>query len=145
MVQIFLGDAYLMGFTRSGSSVSIYEVTLGDYKDAIKNDIATVAVGEWVNIKIEYYRASKASDVRIKTYINGALVSVSNNYYGKLPSGTSPAPKDTAYAKAQIYVMSGVTATVYVDNIYATTNDQKYTPATSDENPVYNVDKDLAS
>ena len=141
VVQIFLGSAYLMGFTKSGDSISIYEVTLGDYKDAIKNDFATIGADEWVNIRIEYYRASKASDVRIKTYINGALVSVSNNYYGKLPSGTSPAPKDTGYAKTQIYVMSGATAFVTVDNIHATASSQKYTPATSDENPIYNVDK----
>ncbi len=141
VVQIFLGSAYLMGFTKSGSSITVYEVTLGDYKDAIKNDLATFSPDEWINIRIEYYRATKASDVRIKTYINGALVSVSNNYYGKLPSGTSPAPNDTGYAKTQVYVMSGAVAFVTVDNIHSTASSQKYTPATADENPIYNVDK----
>jgi hypothetical protein len=141
VVQIFLGNAYLMGFTKSGSSITVYEVTLGDYKDAIKNDLATFSPDEWINIRVEYYRATKASDVRIKTYINGKLVSVSNNYYGKLPSGASPAPNDTGYAKAQIYVMSGAVAFVTVDNIHSTASSQKYTPATADENPIYNVDK----
>jgi hypothetical protein len=38
--------------------------------------------------------------------------------------------------------MSGATAVVSVDNLYAGVSDETYTPATENDNPIYNIDKD---
>ncbi|MBQ2876594.1 MAG: leucine-rich repeat protein [Clostridia bacterium] len=69
---------------KSHSSDSIgYKSEYIQPKDADGN-LAEIKVGDWVNVRVEYYEAKvgDAESVRMLTYVNGVLVLYSNNWYG---------------------------------------------------------------
>ncbi len=137
--QIFMDSAYLMLATQSGGKMVLSDMTTGSAQTAIIQQVATLDFDRWYNLRIEYYTGD-ASTVRIKVYIDGSLVSVSDNYYGKLPTVT-PAPYASGCKTLSFYAMGSAQMTVELDNMYYGTSSATYTPATAeDTDVVYNVD-----
>ena len=137
--QIFMDSAYLMLATQSGGKMVLSDMTTSSAQTAITEQVATLDFDTWYNLRIEYYTGD-ASTVRIKVYINGSLVSVSDNYYGKLPD-VKPAPYASGCKTLSFYAMGSAQMTVELDNMYYGTSSTTYTPATAeDTDVVYNVD-----
>lgn len=109
----------------------------------IERDLGISArLGEWFNIRIEYYLGTHDS-VRIKVYFNGELAVVTDNYYDhkgvKITTGVGSPNK--YYTYTQVNVMSDQTATVLMDNILTDKTDVKYTPCHDlDNQPLINID-----
>ena len=109
----------------------------------IENDLGISArLGEWFNIRIEYYLGSHDS-VRIKVYFNGELAAVTDNYYDhkgtKITTGTGNPNK--YYSYTQINVMSDQQAVILMDNLYTDKTEDTYTPAHDLNNqPLINID-----
>lgn len=81
--QIVCGyNLYMLGLAiKNGKIYFMDETSTGS--DNIKVDHGvTVDVGEWFNLRVEYYKGDHSS-VRIKVYINGVLTAVTDNYFGK--------------------------------------------------------------
>ena len=134
-----MDSAYLMLATQSGGKMVLSDMTTSSAQTAITEQVATLDFDTWYNLRIEYYTGD-ASTVRIKVYINGSLVSVSDNYYGKLPD-VKPAPYASGCKTLSFYAMGSAQMTVELDNMYYGTSSTTYTPATAeDTDVVYNVD-----
>ena len=109
----------------------------------IENDLGISArLGEWFNIRIEYYLGSHDS-VRIKVYFNGELAAVTDNYYDhkgtKITTGTGNPNK--YYSYTQINIMSDQQAVLLMDNLYTDKTEDNYKPAHDLNNqPLINID-----
>ncbi len=75
-------------------------------------------VGEWFNLRIEYYSGDK-NTVRIKVYVNGELLGVSDNYYGWHAVDSPIATPTNFFDRVQFYVWKGQTD-LYLDNTLIT-------------------------
>ena len=109
----------------------------------IERDLGISArLGEWFNIRIEYYLGSHDS-VRIKVYFNGTLAAVTDNYYDhkgtKITTGVGSPNK--YYTYTQVNVISGQEATILMDNILTDKTTVEYTPCHDlDNQPLINID-----
>ena len=75
-------------------------------------------VGEWFNLRIEYYSGDK-NTVRIKVYVNGELLGVSDNYYGWHAVNSPLATPTNFFDRVQFYVWKGQ-IDLYLDNTLIT-------------------------
>ena len=73
-----------------------------------------VSVGEWFNLRIEYYSGDK-NTVRIKVYVNGELLGVSDNYYGWHAVDNPSATPTNFFDRVQFYAWKGK-SDLYLDN-----------------------------
>ena len=71
-------------------------------------------VGEWFNIRVEYYSGNK-NNVRIKVYLNGELLGVSDNYYGWHAVDDPGATPSNFFDRLQLYSWKGK-SNIYLDN-----------------------------
>ena len=99
-------------------------------------------LGEWFKLRFEYYIGSHDS-VRIKVYFNDTLAAVTDNYYDhkgvKITNGTGSPQR--YYSYTQINVMSGQTATILMDNLFAAKTDDRYVPEHDlNDQPLINCD-----
>ena len=76
------GTLYVADKSRSEDNIG-YKTAYVQPTDADGNPVK-IQVGDWVNVRIEYYeaKAGDAESVRILTYVNDVLVLYSNNWYG---------------------------------------------------------------
>ena len=125
--------------TQSGDKLSLSEMTTGSASTAIMNPIAALDFDTWYSLRVEYYTGG-ADSVRIKVYINGDLICVSDNYFGKLP-GNKPTPYSAGCKSFSLYAMGSVAMTVELDNMSYRTENSTYKPETADDTKiVYNID-----
>ena len=91
----------------------------------------SVPLGEWFKLRIEYYTGD-AETVRIKVYVNGELIAVSDNYYD--PNGMKVYPEGAApnnyYSYVMINIFSTAKGTVLFDNLLSTKTNAVYEPIT---------------
>ena len=100
---------------------------------------AYVDLDEWFDVRVEYYKGD-ANTVRIKFYVNGDLMLVSDHFYGLTQSGGGT-PYTSSYARTQVYAMSSAKLSIDFDDCAAYVTDDAYTPATEEDTKiVYNVD-----
>ncbi len=85
----------------------------------MKNDIA---LGESFNFGLEYYVLDDGS-VRIKLFIDGKLIFVSDNYYNSHKNDT---PASTSIEKMRFYSLNAASATMKIDNIIFTHGTVEY-------------------
>ena len=101
------GDLLVIDANSSTSSNTIYNT----YDVKLKFD-------EWFNIKIEYYVGDKDT-VRIKAYVNGTLVCISDNYWdqsgNKFTQNIAPG---TNAVETRIYCMMDSAVDMYLDNLH---------------------------
>ncbi len=74
-----------------------------------------VSADEEINLKVEIY-SGDAKTVRYKTYVNGELVYISNNYYGKSVENLNAKP-NFDISTVSIMTESATAATMYIDNV----------------------------
>ncbi len=139
--RLWLGTSYYFCIRNSADGASLEECTTDADATAIKNPIALLAHDEWYDIRIEYYKGD-ASTVRVKCYVNGDLLVVSDNYFGKTtdPSTTKP-PVTAGCWTAKIFTLNKASCTMYLDDLCVSVTNDTYTPATAEDTKVvYNVD-----
>lgn len=159
--MVFTGDFYVSSETTKGYFMQItmdkcYLFTLQTDSDGkIKvidanstTDSATIYTtydvslnfDEWFNIKIEYYVGDKDT-VRIKAYVNGTLVCVSDNYWDsegkKFTQNIAPG---TNAVETRLYCMQGSRVDMYLDNLHTYKLKSTYAPAVLDNPKAPNVD-----
>lgn len=139
-IQIFMGDAYMLTVRKEGGKVAIVESSSSSSSASKDNNLKlTPELGEWFNIRVEYY-VGTAETVRIKIYYNHELVAVTDNYFDKSGAKlTGTSDPSTAYENAQIFVVKAGVCTLLVDNVRAYKTDDKYV-AEPDKKLVINVD-----
>ena len=140
--QLEIGTAYAITFRIDGEGmVHIWESSSTTDSKSRNVELAVIPLDQWFNLKVEYYKGT-ADTVRIKVYLDGKLIAVSNNYYdasgAKITAGTSTPSK--TYSSAIIRVISTCTTGMYVDNINAYSSPVAYTKPESSEGLVVNVD-----
>jgi len=76
-----------------------------------------ISVGEWNRLKVVYYKGDAAA-VRMGIYLNGALVYVSDNYFGysTLAPDTHPAPNNSIN-RVYFYSFLATEGTLFADNM----------------------------
>lgn len=131
--QITLGDAYIISFTAHNGFLQIHDrsdYSGPDYSTLFATD---VPIGEWFNLRIEYYCVD--GDTRSKVTINGEKFRISNNYYGKVnpdkpvegeadtTEEIEPSRPKTPGNTARIYLLHAAETVMLVDNISYTRAD----------------------
>ena len=138
VMQITMGSAYMFIFKVSGGKVNIWDAssTTGNKSQDTELGLAP-ALGEWFNIRIEYYLGTHDT-VRIKVYYNDTLAAITDNYYNangtKITSG-SATPSST-YNQTTIYAMNGATMTLMLDNLASYCTGEVYVAPTDNLPPV---------
>ena len=129
LFQITMGDAYMIDVLYKNGKLTFRDnATTSNTSHTTPINISA-SLGEWVNLRVEYYK----DDVNptIKIYTDGRLVGVSHNYYGS--SNTDPAPLNT-YAMLKIYAMKAAEAELLIDNLYAGAESKEYVEEEVKEN-----------
>ena len=67
---------------------------------------------EWFKLRVEFYKATVGDDIRIKIFVNNALVSISNNHYGYGQSAPCTEIKSVSF-----YSFQSNTGMLYFDNV----------------------------
>lgn len=95
-----------------GEYITVYELSKdGANGDALGDEVGDFAVGEWTNIRIEYYRYQRKAIVKV-----GEYSTVSEAYYRE-------ANLSAAYMQLDFVLQSGVT---YLDDILAERTNKVY-------------------
>lgn len=136
-------NCHLIAFAMYNGNIYLYEQTSDNGLNSKTVDLKTsVPLGQWFKIKVEFFYAASA-DVRIKTYVDDKLISVSDNFYdpnGEKLDGGNPSP-DSRYEGVDFYIYSYYGARVLLDNWSCYKKSEQYTPVLDPENqPVINID-----
>lgn len=140
-MQISMGTSYMYSFDKTATSVKVYESTTASSQTAYYNDIATLPLDEWFNVRVEYYTGD-AKTVRVKLYINGELIVVSDNFKSKNTTNPSVTPVNGNYTQVAIYAMSSLNCSVLMDNVLIYADATPYTAATAEDTKViYDIER----
>ena len=112
-LQLFIGDAVMLSFDRSGSGIVIKDANARSNAN-IKHTLATLEYGVWYSMRVEYHVTDDGPYVKL--YLNGDCVAISRNYVGNGIAGKTPV---TTFMSVQMYATIGGTMTVGFDNVYA--------------------------
>ncbi len=106
-------SAYFLNVNVSGGNIVLLDVSnAGDGANLKSSVSAGVSKGEWFNFRVEYYKGTKDT-VRIKIYINGECVGVSDNFAGGHASSTPL----SSISSVTLYCMGAFRGSVYMDNV----------------------------
>ena len=141
VLQATMGSAYMFIFKVSGGKVNIWDASSSNGSLSQDTELGLApALGEWFNIKIEYY-VGDHDTVRIKFYYNDKLAAITDNYYNangtKITAGTATPSK--SYSQMNIYAMNGATFKIQMDNLAAYCTKEPYVAPTTDLPPI-NID-----
>lgn len=135
--QIYLesdeGIVYMINMNKDGDGI-IFNDTSGTGSVRNRGPRIRFDGGEqWHKIRIEYY-AGSSDTVRFKTYIDGKLVLVSNNFWGSEIDGNQPKSKVT---EVRFYTYQATDAVMMLDNtsLVRTTKTLVDDPLTEEETP----------
>ena len=120
MYQIFFEDsgtgiAYMLELTKSGTNIVMRDYSHNQNSEAnrvVGNPITIGSFNEWITLKVEVWHG-KSDAIRFKTYINGELVCVSDNYFN-CHAGVAPI---NAITKVRINTLKAAVVTMCVDNV----------------------------
>jgi len=139
IVQIMMGQAACVTLRASSDKVYIYDSSSTQEVYSVNTNLgAYMEKGKWHTFRAEYY-IGDAETVRNIYYLDGEIIGITDNYYGKPKSGTPTAPKLEANY-LQFYVMSGKAIDVLFDNMFFAMDTATYTPMVLEDPDVYNVD-----
>ncbi len=132
--QIVLGNrCYMLGLKVEGDKVNLIDSSSQSSPTYEQNLCASANMGEWFNLRVEYYPADHYT-TRAIIYINGEVVAVSDNYYDhkgvKITEGVGE--PDPWFSQIAFSVMSGYNATMYFDNIKCYKTEKDYKPVDAD-------------
>lgn len=123
MIQLELSSDGKVSFLERASSTSSLKVNWISEK--------SVSVGEWFNFKLEFFRGDRDS-VRMKFYLDGECVYISNNFYGNNIDGATPNEKLSA---VRITSLSSASGRMLLDNVSLKEHNGVCTDHTSDYKP----------
>ncbi len=118
-LQLFIGDAVMLTFDKSGSDIVIKDYNKRSGGNII-NTLATLSVGEWYTLRVEYYVTEDGPYTKL--YIDGDCVAITKNYVGNGVTDADGNPANTpatTFSTVQMYATIGGVLTVGLDNIYA--------------------------
>ena len=124
--QITMDRCYMLilGVTTDGKlSFSDSSTTSSDNKITTVFKTTTNAFS-WHKIRLEHYLDVDGLP-RTKLFLDGTLIGVSTNYYGK-----QAGERNTEYTKFKFYSLLSTDCVVYLDNVYAESNDEEYVDET---------------
>ena len=140
VVRLNMDDTYCITFSIVGDKVHLWECSNTSDSASRNVELAIISLDQWFNLKIEYYTGDEDT-VRIKVYIDGALIAVSDNYYDadktKITTGHGT-PKLT-YTRTKIEAISSAAVAMYFDNVNSYKMSKVY-ESTNDDSLVVNVD-----
>ncbi len=144
IVQLIMQPSTYMLTVRIGTdgNVRIVESSSTTWKNAKEQDLGVrFALGEWFNVKVKYY-VGDHDTVRIKVYINGELVAVTDNYFDS--AGTKLTDIGTPSEKFEYVTVTGLSTSVCTlcfDNVAAYKRNEVYKPVSANQSqPAINVD-----
>ncbi len=106
--------AYYINVINSDGKIRFKDVSNADGAVVIGNDFATgVDNGEWFKLRVEYYMGTRDS-VRIKLFVNGSCIGISDNFAGSHQSSASPM---ASFNCVRFFYMSAGKGTMYMDNV----------------------------
>ena len=120
--QIRIGESYMIEVVRDTDKGNVF---LRDNSTTSSIDDTTdlgchFNYGEWINIRLEYYKNYKNDGTPIiKVFINDTLTCTSTNYYGSLDK--------EYYTQARFMALKAVDATIYIDNALFMCEQAEYT------------------
>lgn len=136
-------NCYLISFAMYDGTVYLYEQTSDGANSQITDLKTGIPLGTWFDIKVEFYYTATADDVRIKLYVDGELISVSDRFYDrdgeKLDGGTPTV--ESRFEGTDFFVYSYYGAKILLDNWACYKKAQQYIPESDPDNqPKFNVD-----
>ena len=140
-VQLIMGECYMLCFKVSGNTVNIWDCSSGNHSLYIENELGiTPEIGEWFNLKVEYYNGDHNS-VRIKIYYNGKLAAISDNYFdsGSVKITEGESTPTNKFNNTRIAVLSTEAASFLMDNVCLYRTNDLYKSAPTAKLPI-NVD-----
>lgn len=118
LTQITMGGGYMFSFRTKNGKLHVWESSSGSSSNAKEQELAILSLDEWFDLKVEYYEGTHSS-VRIKFYINGELVAVTDNYLNssgsKLLNHTGTPSKDYNNG-TNIFVMKDASCAMLIDD-----------------------------
>lgn len=139
-LQIIIGKAAMLYLHKTDDTVKVYESTKRSGNDNLTRLLATVECDEWFSLELKYYVGDR-DNVRLKWYVDGELVAVTDNYY--VNEGVSREDADPAAissgARLHLYAMKTPAVCIYVDNVNGYIVNDEYVTESGDL--VYNVDE----
>ncbi|MBQ7386733.1 MAG: hypothetical protein IJW03_01050 [Clostridia bacterium] len=113
---------YMLQMQIVGSEVKITEAA-SIYGDKV-NDISTVPLDTWFNLRIEYYNVTEERELPIIIiYIDEEPVATSDNFYGSHNAGATPGG---SFNMMNILSLRAVESKIYFDNILVTKSSDEY-------------------
>ena len=110
--RIYIDESYFLGLYVDDGMIHFIDASSQGGNRREQSLMFSTALEEWFNLRIEYY-AGELETVRIKIYLNGECVAVSNNFWDSKSTGVPYA----FYSKASIEAFTGADMTWYLDNV----------------------------
>lgn len=119
--QLFFADApsgntsYLIQLEYRSGKVIITDNSSSNNHVGINHPLKSdLNAGEWFNLRVEYYKSTSRDALRVKIFVNGELISVSNNFYGKEDPAKAPGGLINSVS---FYSFNATDGFVYIDNL----------------------------
>ncbi len=127
-------SVYMISLVREGNKINLTENSSTKSTNSFNHRIdASANIGEWFNLRIEYYQGS-AESVRIKVFFNGKCIAVTNNFYYYASKLTDAAIiPESRYTQASLIMLSSYTTDLLLDNVVADQNYKSYFAETDPE------------
>lgn len=123
--QIKVGKSYMLTMNLTDGKIVLGDSSNTNGQIAVAQKFGTYFnIGEWANVRVEYYAADEEEDIRVKIYINDNLIAISDNYYGHPTSGVGEPVRD--FGTVEFYALQNSDMTVYFDNILAKRVDKTF-------------------
>ncbi len=114
---------YMLEMIVSGSSVKIREVSSIDGHNV--NDLTTVSVDEWFNLRVECYAPGESNDLPVmRVYVNEELIKESSNFFGSHNESATPS---TTFSSTHMLSLRRADSKVYFDNTLSIKSGDVYT------------------
>ena len=113
---------YMLTFTAKDGMLVIGDNSSTSSGGNARNNLASVPMDEWVNLRVEIY-SGDAEQFRVKIYINGRCLVMSNNFYGSEGSNATPNTKITSIV---FYGMEKAGSTLYLDDFEGDITNDKF-------------------
>lgn len=146
-MQITMGSSYMFSLKKGSGKVTVFESTTASSSTARYIDIASIDIGKWFNLRVEYYVNGLNGQQRACIYIDGKLLAVTDGFYGAIKEGTNGitgTPVKASLSETKMYKMMSCKLDMLLDNVYCTSTKDTYKVPADKQGLVYDVDKDVA-
>lgn len=121
-------NLYMISMKREGNTIYFCETSSASGNNDYAHDLGvSVDVGEWFNLRVEYYLGTRES-VRIKVFFNGECVAVTDNFYGSRKATDPTFQPASEYLFASVTAVSSLNVDLLVDNVTVDQSYKTYSP-----------------